>query len=116
MELEVHRGFNSKLLEDQLAVTLLGIRSEGPRDLLNKIKCDASYDKNLRVLLQADVGRVQDTLTALGGNPEGLTKEGVCLGIMLELQRRMPSRCLECKEMVCFDLANPDPNVCVACS
>ena len=50
-----------------------------------------------------DVPTAKTVLEELGGNPEGLIMEGVCLAILREVLRRLPYICVDYMN-ICMDL------------
>ena len=69
----------------------------------------------MKILHSVDVSRVKNVLEELGGNAEGLTKEGVCLAILREVLKRLPHKCVDCDHVVTLDNTAPVSSQCIAC-
>ena len=113
--LNQNRGLDSKILNDQISEIVLGMTKEGPKEILLRIKPDASYEFNVNILLHYDVNKVRDTLLELKGDPEGLNKDGICLAILKELQKSMPHKCNGCDEIISIDMNYKIAQKCIAC-
>ena len=84
---------DSKGCPDDASDVLASIIMEAPtneiKEMLIKIKIDASYDANSKILQSHEVKLVQETLKYLEVGGEGLTKEGVILANSLEYPERI---------------------------
>ena len=115
ISLNCGRGLSDQCIESQLSVLNLELRSPEARELIVKLRASNNHDANMKILHSAEVSRVKSVLEELGGNPEGLTKEGVCLAILREVLRRLPHKCVDCDQMVTRDNLAPVSSQCIAC-
>ena len=109
------RELSDQTIEGQLSLLLLELKTAETRELLVKLRAGNDYDTNVKILNSADVKVVKTALTELGGKPEGLIKEGICLAIMREVQRRLPHKCVDCNQIVTLDPSAPVFTQCMAC-
>ena len=79
------RGISDQTIEGQLSLLVLELQTAETRELLVKLRAGNDYDTNVKILNSADVKVVKTALEELGGKPEGLYKEGICLAIMREV-------------------------------
>ena len=82
ISLNCGRSLSDQCIESQLSVFTLELRSPEARELIVKLRASNNHDVNMKILHSVDVSRVKSVLEELGGNPERLTKEGVCLAIL----------------------------------
>ena len=82
-------SLNSKGCISEAKDTLNSMIMEAPendvKEFLLKIKIDATYDVNHKVMISQDVKILQDTLKYLDVEYQGLTKEGAVLKILHRL-------------------------------
>ena len=109
------RGLSEQTIEGQLSVLVLELKTAETRDLIIKLRASNDYDANMKILSSADVKVVKTVLEELGGKPEGLIKEGICLAIMREINRRLPHKCVDCNQIVTYDPSAPVFTQCMAC-
>ena len=69
------------------------------KEMLLKVKLDATYEANSKSLLAHEVKLLQETLKYLEINGEGLTKDGVVFSIMNKLFSLMPNKCGNCRKI-----------------
>ena len=115
IKLNLNRELPNQALENQLSVLTLELKDPESRELVVRLRTDADHEANMKVLNSVDVPRVKSVLEDLGGNPDGLTKEGVCLAILVEIQRRLPHKCSDCNSMVNYNPSVPVATFCVGC-
>ena len=70
------------------------------KEMLIKIKIDASYDANSKILQSHEVKLVQEALKYLEVGGEGLTKEGVIFMLLNKLYILMPHKFKECNRII----------------
>ena len=109
------RGISDQTIEGQQSLLVLELQTAETRELLVKLRAGNDYDANVKILNSADVKVVKTALEELGGKPEGLIKEGICLAIMREVQRRLPHKCVDCSQIVTLDPSAPVFTQCMAC-
>ena len=109
------RGLDIKVLNDQISALILEVDKEGPRKILLKVKAEASHETNFKSLSGFDVNEVRETLSALGGDLEGLAKDGVCYNILVEIQKRMPHVCYGCENIIYFENNLRNTQKCISC-
>ena len=114
ISLNCGRDLSDQCIESQLSVLTLELKSLEARKLIVKLRASNNHNANMKILNSVDVSRVKSVLEDLGGNPEGLTKEGVCLAILREVLRRLPHKCVDCDQVVTHDSSAPVSSQCIA--
>ena len=104
------KGTDINTLNDALNKLIINVKEEQVKEVLLKIKIDASYDKNSKAIGNGDVKQLQDTLDYLkkvepqndSPNSKELLKPGVIHEIIVTISRILPYRCNGCAVYVFF--------------
>ena len=106
-----------------LNMLLLDAPSIEVKELLLKIKLDATHDANNKALHEFDVKVIQETAKYIDAGGDGLVKGGVCFMIINTLYKYMPHKCNECKRIITsaseskeIKCAGCGTNVCGSCN
>ena len=86
--------------KEVLTSIVLEAPSNQVKEMLLKIKLDASYETNSKILLSYNTKIVKETFKYLEIRIDGMTKDGAVFCIMNKLFALMPYECKECKRVI----------------